>query len=367
MFIVQMIDGLAVGGAQKLIVTFAEQASRIQFKVAVVSLSEECNSPYAQQLMDLGIPIHYFPTTRILDLKNLRKVLHFFRSEKPDVLHAHLTYSYIIASFIRLFTGIPVVATLHSTEVAKNRSSRTGLAEIYSLRYGVSTIIACGPIVAKNFTANNKHKPVLVIPNSVDSSPFIISTQERNAIRKNFAGSKNRLIVISVGRLVFLKGFQDLLDAFDLLIKSVPEAFLVIVGDGEFRGELEKKINGLGLSNQVNLLGNRQDVPRLLGASDLYACASHWEGLSISVLEAMAAGLPVISTDVGDTAWAIGSAGLTVPIGQPEIFAESMKKLILNPPRLREMGQNARNIVAEKFNPSIWFDELVSVYRNELN
>ena len=94
----------------------------------------------------------------------------------------------------------------------------------------------------------------------------------------------------------------------------------------------------------------------------MYVLASRWEGLPIAVLEAMTAGLPVVTTDVGDNAWAVGSPGIIVPPQQPEVFAHAMAKLLDDPNRCRALGQAARARIEEKFNPSVWFNEIISVY-----
>ncbi|MDD2922473.1 MAG: glycosyltransferase [Anaerolineales bacterium] len=366
MYIVQMIDGLSFGGAQQLQITFAREAVKRGYKLAVISLSEDDGSPFPRQLEEMGVTVRFFPTTRIFDFDNLYKLTKWMRAERPDVLNAHLTYSYILGSMIGRLTHTPVVATLHSTGVEEQfRVSRTERVEIFALRHAVSKIIACGPSVAKRFAPMVRNKPMVVIPNAVEHSGYRLEPAEREMIRKQISGSVDRPIIISVGRLTLQKGFQDLLDAFLILRQSHPSAFLAIVGGGDFYESLDKRVKDLRLSDHVKLLGMRADVPHLLSASDMYALASHWEGLPIAVLEAMAAGLPVLTTDVGDNAWAIGPAGLTVPPHQPEAFARAMASLLDAPDRVK-LGQIARARVEEKFSASVWFDKVVSVYRSVL-
>jgi glycosyltransferase involved in cell wall biosynthesis len=366
MYIFQMIDGLSSGGAEQLQVTFAKEANRRGFKLAVISLGEDDDSQYVKQLRALDVAVHFFPTKRIFDFNNLYRITKLFQAERPDILHTHLTYSNIIGSMVARLTGIPIVATLHSIGIDERfRAPRTEQVERFALRHLVHKIIACGPAVATHYQANVKDEPVLVIPNAVDDVPQI-SSSERDALRKQIAGDSDRPIIISVGRLVVQKGFEDLLDAFFILHSSHPTAFLVIVGNGDTRIGLEQKIKDLRLSDHVRLLGWRTDVPSLLLASDMFVLASHWEGLPIAELEAMAAGLPVLITDVSDNAWAIGSAGVTVPPRQPEILAGAMAELLDDPVRCRALGQAARARIEENFNPSIWFDKIVSVYQSLL-
>lgn len=364
MYIFQMIDGLSTGGAEHLQVTFAKEAKRRGFKLAVISLEDDDDSQYLQELRELGTTVHFFPTKRIFDFNNLYRIAKLFWTEQPDILHTHLTYSNIIGSMVARFTRIPVVATLHSTGIDERfRAHRTEQAEIFALRHLVHKVIACGYAVARHYQATNRNKPVLVIPNAVDAMLRISST-ERDAARKQIVDDINCTIIISVGRLETQKGFEDLLDAFSILHSSHPTAFLAIVGGGTLKDVLEQKIKDFGLSDHVRLLGWRSDVPQLLLASDIFALASHWEGLPIAVLEAMRAGLPVLATDVGDNAWAIDSAGVLVPPREPEQLAGAMAELLDDPVRRKMLGQAAQNRIEENFNPSNWFDKIISVYRS---
>jgi glycosyltransferase involved in cell wall biosynthesis len=368
MYVVQMIDTLAVGGAQQLQVTFAKEAKKRGIKLAVISLSEDDGSPFPGQLRALGVDVHFFSTIRIFDLDNLSKIVQWLRSERPDILHTHLTYSNIIGSITGLLTRTPVVTTLHLTGADEITTvSRTERVEMFALRHLVSRLIACGPAVARYTQTFVKRKPIVVIPNALDNSDLNITLSERNVIREQIAGDADRLLLISVGRLVAQKGFADLLDAFSILLQSHPALCLVIVGDGDLRFVLEEKIKGLGLSESVHLLGRRSDVPQLLSASDVYVLASRWEGLPIAVLEAMAAGLPVITTDVGDNAWALDTSGLVVPPRQPDVFASTLASLLDDPVRRSLLGQAAKARIDKNFSSSVWFDSIISVYEGLLH
>jgi len=372
MYIFQMIDGLSTGGAEYLQVTFAKEAAKRDVKLAVISLENDDNSQYLKDLRALGTVIHFFPTKRIFDINNLIRIIKFFWTERPDVLHTHLTYSTIIGSLAARLSLVPVVATLHTTGVEPRlRAPRTEKAETFVLRHLVNRIIACGPAVARHYLDINRKKSVIVIPNAVDEiAP--ISSLERETLRKQIAGKSDRPIIISVGRISIQKGFEDLLDAFSVVHSTHPDVLLAIVGDDNSDGKglksiLEQKIKYLCLSEHVRLLGWRTDVPNLLLASDIFVLASHWEGLPISILEAMKAGLPVLATDVGDNAWAVDSAGVIVPSRQPDELALAMIELLDNPARCSALGQAAKIRIKEKFSSSIWFDEIVSVYDSLMN
>lgn len=367
MYIFQMIDGLSTGGAERLQVVFAKEARRRGLKHAVVSLGKDGDSQYLRELRALGTTVYCYPTKRILDFENLHRLIRLFRSERPDILHTHLTYSNILGSVVARLTGIPAVATLHSTGVEERlRAPRTESAEAFALRYVVRQIIACGPAVARYFRSNIKDGPITVIPNAVDDVPQI-SLQERDVLRRQIIGDLDRFIIISVGRLESPKGYKDLLDAFSVLRASYPAAFLAIVGGGHLKDELEQKIKELSLSEDARLLGWRSDVPKLLQASDMFVLASHWEGLPVAILEAMSAGLPIVATDVGDVAWTLDSAGVIVPPRQPGMLAGAVSNLMDDPARLQSLGRAARSRIEKTFSASEWFDKLIAVYQDQLS
>lgn len=369
MYVVHIIDSLHIGGAQQLLVTFARQALGSGHKVAVVSLDEGNAPGYTEQFKALGVAVVSFPTKRIFDLSNYRRILQWLRSENPDILHAHLTYATIMASLIAPLIRRPVVVTLHSTRVdPKFHAPRTEWLEGFLLRHVVRKVIACGPSVQAHFQKKIGKKQILTIANAVDKNPYVNATrQEIQELRLEITGGlPAKFIVLSVGRLMIQKGFFDLLDAFARVCASHPQAFLAIAGDGEIYNSLRQRINHLDLGGNVRLLGPRTDVPRLLPAADAFALASHWEGLPVSILEAMAAGLPVLATDVGDIRWALGSAGLFVEPENIEQISSALAALVQDDQKRRELGGLAQKRIKELFSPSDWFDKLMSVYREAL-
>jgi glycosyltransferase involved in cell wall biosynthesis len=181
------------------------------------------------------------------------------------------------------------------------------------------------------------------------------------------AGDPGRTIVITVGRLTQQKNYPDLIQAFGLLKDRHPEARLVIVGSGRRLGELQSQAQQAGLAERVNFLGPRVDVPDLLEASDLYVNSSLWEGLPCTILEGMAAGLPVVATDVGDSARAvIREAGRIVPPARPELLSEALANLLSQAEMRREMGAAAKAHVSRMYALEPWAERLLKLYGSVL-
>jgi glycosyltransferase involved in cell wall biosynthesis len=364
MRVLQIVDSLKYGGAEKLLVTFAQQAQERQIETTVLSLSDAAGAPLRLQLEAFGTQVIVLPRHSLFDLKKLQQISRIMRAGKFDIVHTHLTYSNIKGAVLARLNGLPVVATIHNTEVDSRHSHplRDRL-EILALRYLARHVIAVGASVADVYNPI-LHRQCDVIPNAV-LPPVILTPAERAALRTELTGGEPLgPLCITVGRFSPQKGYLHLLDAFALVHAASPTAMLLIVGDGVMRPELEAKIAALDLGGCVRLLGLRNDVPRLLAAADLYINASLWEGLPIAHLEAMMAGLPVAVTAVGEVPrLVIEGTGLLVPAQKPDELATVILTLLADPARRVQMGSTAQTYVQQHYSAAVWFESLLQIYR----
>jgi glycosyltransferase involved in cell wall biosynthesis len=169
--------------------------------------------------------------------------------------------------------------------------------------------------------------------------------------------------LLSVGRLEPQKGCFDLIESFALVHQKHPDARLVIAGSGSLESQVNSRINTLSLAQSVHMLGLRQDIPDLLAASDIFVSAAHWEGLPVASLEAMAAGLPLVVTSVGDLPRVVApGTGLLVPPKDPVTLAASIVRLLEQPELRVELGAAARNHIERHYCANAWADRLLEVY-----
>jgi glycosyltransferase involved in cell wall biosynthesis len=363
--IVQVIDNLIIGGAQKLLVTLAGQAQANGPELTVVSLSAHNEQPILDELARAGAQVVFFPAKHLLDVGRLFRLGRFLSGAGFDLAQCHLTYANIVGALCARLAGLPVIATLHSTEdVLQEFHPLIGRLETAAIRLLATRVIAVGYTIADSFRARLGGREVEVIPNAVPL-PVELPAGEQRELRKELAGDAHRPIVISVGRVAPPKGFADLLAAISLLTVSHPDILLLLVGDGPLFGEIRDLVAQRGLEKNVRLLGARQDAPLLLAASDLYVSSSHWEGLPLAILEAMMAGLPVVATDVGDLPRLVApEIGRIVPPRQPQALAAAIADLLGDPVRLRAMGAAARSLALREHSPQAWMERLLSLYRS---
>jgi glycosyltransferase involved in cell wall biosynthesis len=370
MRVAQMIDNLEWGGAQKMLVQLSGKLSERGIQVTLVSLYPPDGSPFRQQILDAGLRVETFAGAGLFDLARLSRLEGWLRAEKFDLLQTYLTYANILGALAGRLAGIPVVASLRSAGLDPQHYHplRYNL-ESWLLRHAAERVLVNGYSIAEAHRPRLGGTPIDVIPNAI-SLPGRLTAQERAQVRQEWMGtdSLHRPVLISVGRLVAPKGYSDLIQAFETVTHSFPQACLWIVGGGDLLPDLQAQVHSLGLEEHVRLTGPRQDVPRLLAAADVYVNASHWEGMSVAILEALAAGLPVIATRVGDAGRIITPlTGRLVPPQRPDLLAEAMLELLRQPQRWDEMGAAGRELVGREYNLEKWTDCFVDLYRGLAN
>jgi glycosyltransferase involved in cell wall biosynthesis len=193
---------------------------------------------------------------------------------------------------------------------------------------------------------------VVTIYNGVDAENFSTSgTRTTGQVLQPFGIPTDVPLVGSVGRFRPQKGYADLLVAMKQVKENAPTARLLLVGDAELQADLEAKAMSLGLDEVVTFAGVRTDVPEILTALDVFVLASLWEGMPNAILEAMAAGLPVVATAVGGTPEVVvdGVTGLLVPPRDPTALAQAITRLLDDPDLRQRMGRAGRERVLQHF------------------
>ncbi len=355
MLIAHLIDSLHVGGAEKLQLTFVREARAQGHEVLLIALRADEDTLVRDEATRLGARVVTVAGRGLADPLRLWRLLALLRQQRPDVLHCHLTYAIILGSLAGRAAGVPVVATLHSAQLDPAHSALKHRLEAWALRWGSNAVVAVGQHVAEAHQSRLGGQGVAVIPNAVAVGALPAQRDEAHVPSHGH--------LISVGRLVEAKGFEDLIEGFANLHRSHPSATLRIVGDGPLREPLAAAIEARGLAGHVDLLGTRDDVPALLAASDLYVSASHWEGLPLATLEAMAAGLPVVATAVGEVPSLLAEGrGVVVPPRAPAALAAALRALLDDPTRGAALAAAGQRYVLAQHAPEQWLRQLLALY-----
>lgn len=364
MKIAHLVDSLSWGGAQTLLLTFVKTARYFNVEPVILGVKpDKSNSPLPKILEEAGARVVVFPFKKLYDPRAVPCLVKFFRSEGIEIVQTHLSHANIYGCVAGKLAGVPSVATLHNTRArSRGRSGIRSNIEEYCLRRGANRVIAVGQNVAEAFSNIVEDKRIDIIPNAVTSG-LKITAEERQALRKELAGNVDGPILLAVGRLTAQKAYHNMLHAFAVLIKKHPKAVLVIVGRGDLDSELKQLVNSLGISDRVVFTGPRSDVRRLLSAGDVFLNSSLWEGLSIAMLEAMAAGLPIVATKVGDAEKLLSSGGgILVKVEDEQAFTNAIDYLLSNPEERITMGNAAQEFVEENYLAHAWFEKLLKTY-----
>lgn len=297
--VLHMIGSLNIGGSQAMVMNLYRNIdrSRIQFDFIIDRPNELY---YANEITKLGGKIYTLPVfngKNICEVKNSWKM--FFEKHKEyKILHSHVrSYASIYLPIAKKY-GLKTIIHSHSTSNGKGIKSYVKRVMQYPLRFQADYFMGCSELAGKwlfgsRITESNKYH---MIQNAIDTEEYLVNPEIRQRYRKELDLDEN-IVYGHVGRFHESKNHMFLLDVFQGIHILQPESKLILVGDGELRSGIEKKIQELNLGDSVILMGNRNDVYKILMAFDCFLFPSRWEGLPVTVVEAQASGLHCLISD----------------------------------------------------------------------
>ena len=360
--VVLIIDDLGIGGAQRVLDVQLRAMRDGPYAIRVINLSGP--TPASERIRALGLELIDIQQNGLFDLASWKVLWKQIRECKPQIIHAHLTHAAIVGTILSRMIGARLIVTLHSQgpECQTWRDRVKSFLERLALSYGSDLVVACGPRVAKMQAKRVGRTPMSVIENRVEKSPPL-SPDERSRVRASLGYAPDDIVVISVGRLTFGKGFDILIRAFRDVVRTSPDAKLLIVGGGDDHDRLIQVVNASEGERYVQLIGSRTDVGRLMAAADVFVLPSLWEGLPMVLLEAMGAGLPVIATDVGDVSTVIrDGAGILVKAGDEEKLATALGEVVGKPELRAALSDRGKQAARKYTDLDSYSEELHSAY-----
>lgn len=363
MRIAHLIHGLGLGGAQQVI-RFLVAARSPGFEHFVYSCH---GGVFAEPIAAAGATVRivprYLPKLDPLWVLGLARQL---QRDRVEVVHGHLFGDSLHGYFACRLRGLlPMVITLHNSADA-----RTGL-QLRGYRYllGARTVpIACAEFVRQSFIATHGQvaERLQTIANGIpDRAPAASRETLRASLAAELDLPEGALWLATLGRLAEQKAYDVLLDALSQLPPAAPDWRLVLLGDGPLRADLEARAGRLGLRDRVRFAGFRDDAAALLPAFDGVVFSSHFEGLPIALLEAMAAAKPVVATAVGGIPAAITDEeeGLLVSPRDPPRLAAQLSRLLASAELRRRLGNGARRRYLAEFEAAAMTRQYEAVYR----
>jgi len=344
--ILHIIPNFGEGGAERLVVDLMEATNKEQFEIMAVSLYPESGTILEKEIRKKGFRVYFLNKHRGVDLRMVLHLYRLFRFLRPDIVHTHryvLRYTLLPTVFCRIPIRVHTVHNLAQKEVdfigkvVHWIAFHFGKVVPISISYEVANSI-------KYIYGKGIYTPVIY--NGIRTIRFVLNTKPEN--------SKKNLVLLHIGRFSPQKNHLLLIQAFAMVIKENPAIQLWLVGDGPLRPVVEKEVLEKGLKEKVIFFGIREDIPELLAYSDILVLSSDYEGVPLTILEAMTAGKPVVATAVGGVPELIkdGITGILIPARDPEALAKNILRLSRDPELRKHIGNNAQKYALKHFDIS---------------
>jgi glycosyltransferase involved in cell wall biosynthesis len=363
----QVLHSLQVGGAEVLAAGMARQLCD-SYRFVFVCLDEL--GVLGQQLQAEGFAVEVLQRRPGLDWRLALRLARLLRRQHVDLLHTHQYTPFFYALLARLLgRRVPVLFTEHGRHFPDYPRRKRILANRLLLGRR-DRVVGVGQAVRQALIANEGLRPdrIRVIYNGVPHANGAGPTSDRQTVRREIGCQADDFLLIQVARLDYLKDHCTAIRTLERVVARRPEARLVLVGEGPERGTIEAEVRQRRLEDHVRFLGLRRDVARLLAAADVFLLTSISEGIPLTIIEAMNAGLPVVATQVGGVGEIIedGVTGLLAPAGVDAALAAQVLRLREDGALYQRLRQRGREHAQERFSEARMHAEYTRLYEEML-
>lgn len=364
--VAQLVERLAVGGAENLAVRIANGRAATGAPSLLYALKPggplTARLTHDVTLRELGLErrsVRQFPAFLGSLRRGRQGLSRQLAADRVDVVQAHLPEANFWGLSVTGRRGPAVIATVHNNDEFHYGEGDGGVRRALRRQAYRLIVARCAAVVTVSAAVSEslaaelrlssaQADRLVVVPNGVTVPGPMPGAREE--VRQELGLTPQQHLVLGAGRLTEQKNFADLVTVAAALRDRGVQAVVAIAGDGELRDALQRQAAGLGLSSGLRLLGIRDDLDRLLQAADLFVLSSRWEGLPLVLLEAMAAGCPVVGYAIDGTRDVLedGRHGVLVPPDDADALASAVAALLGQPELRRELGQSGRQLVLER-------------------
>lgn len=371
--IVYVIPRMSIGGAQTHLLEVLRLLDRRRFSPVLCCLAtDRGDSPHLlQRVRELDVPVfdaglRNVPNSLVRPHTFLQvaRVARILRRCGVQVVHSYLFPANWFGTLAARLAGVPVViASKRNVDIYHRAKDRWACRVVNRLADRVTAVAR----TVRDHIHRHEGCPlekIVVIPNGVDANRLRRTAVEPIRQKKALGVVPGEAVVGTITRLVWYKGLEDLLAAAALIVRRHPSVRFLVVGDGPLRQPLKEKASTLGLNGTIRFLGAVPDASSLLPAFDIFVLSSLWEGMANTLLEAMAAGKPVVATDVGGGSEVVidGKTGFVVPPKDPVALADAVLRLLADPILARNLGEAGRSRIESEFTLEVMVARLEALY-----
>lgn len=356
MYIIQIMPEFGLAGAETMCENLLYELKKMGHKVGVISLYD-FKSPITERLEQAGIKIEYLDKKPGLDISIIFKMAKFLKKEKPDVVHTHrYVMQYVIPASI--MAGIKKrVHTVHNVAKKENGKMARKLAKIFYHRCHVIPV-ALSNLVKKTIIDeyNIAEEKVPVVFNGVNLD---------NCIQKLNYEEKQIFTILHIGRFAEAKNHMELVKGFEIFHKKYGNTRLKLIGEGNLKEKVNNYVVSHKLKDCVEFMGIKDNVYSFLNAADIFALPSSYEGIPMTLIEAMGTGLPIVSSPVGGIPDMLEDEKSALLVkGEAEYIAEAFDRLYCNAKLRKKLGKNAK-LQSEKFSSKEMAEKYCDIYELE--
>lgn len=367
MKVLHLISSAGIYGAETVILTLLEEMQRRGQPCALGVFLNESQPSVALHAAALqaGFESHLFLCKGQVDRQTVKTIRSLVSRTGADVLHTH-GYKADVYGYFAIRKGlVPLVATCHNWCDTDLATRVYGKLDRFCLRHFAAVAAVSADVKRRLESAGLKPEKVPVIHNGIDCTPFV--TEDRT--RPQASKSNEALVVGFAGRLSSEKGIDLFLLAAEGILKWLPDTRFFIAGDGPERGTTEQTLGGKHLGQHITLLGRCEDMASFYSSLDVLLSSSRTEGLPMALMEAMASGVPVVATDVGDVAAIVkdGQTGVLVPQGDVPAMQEAVVALLRDVERRKALGEAGREWIGQQFSASRMAEAYMAFYQRVLS
>ncbi len=352
-----IIPSLRVGGAEKILLDLASGLPGLGVEPVIICLSEPAGTIYEQAAAKHNTRIFYLPVKGFFDTRVIKNLYHLLCDLHPDVIHTHLNCSVYVLLWKIMHPKIKWLHTVHST-AEKEANLKNKIIMFILLHLNIMIPVAISDYVKGTVSKVYRLKPerIPLVYNGVDTKKFSPADGKEEPVYD----------FCCVARLTLLKNHKSLLNVLgDRIVGELPDAKLVLVGDGEVRNDIQRQVDALQLGRNVIFAGVAKDVAYWLRLSKIFVLISQYEGMPVSVLEAMSAGLPVICSNIASITELVEDGVNGITVSNEEELAAAMLSLCADKDRRKLMKSNNLK-KSHQFDTDFMLQKYVQLYSEQI-